>query len=157
MAPPAAVEAVSGAAAGCVALVATYPLMTVSTQQATRSKRLEAQLPSHKAGKPTALGTFDDIAEVRIFLPLRIWSLHGLGGSAIHLPATHADYSGVRMARTLPRLEGFPSRDSSITGASSSSIFLMAIHGLFTLPARPHLCHSATYALPPDASAEQQD
>ena len=66
MAPPAAVEAVSGAAAGCVALIATYPLMTVSTQQATRSKRLQAQLPSHKTEKKTAVGTLEDIAEVRI-------------------------------------------------------------------------------------------
>lgn len=64
MAPPAVVEAVSGAAAGCVALVATYPLMTVSTLQATRSKRLQAQLPSHKAEKKTAIGTLEDIAEV---------------------------------------------------------------------------------------------
>lgn len=66
MAPPAAVEAVSGAAAGCVALIATYPLMTVSTQQATRSKRLEAQLPSNTTGKASAVGTLEDIAEVRI-------------------------------------------------------------------------------------------
>ena len=64
MAPPAVVEAVSGAAAGCVALIATYPLMTVSTQQATRSKRLQAQLPSHKREKANAFGTIEDIAEV---------------------------------------------------------------------------------------------
>ncbi|CAL5226190.1 g9024 [Coccomyxa viridis] len=64
MAPPAAVEAVSGAAAGCVALIATYPLMTVSTQQATRSKRLEAQLPSNTTGKASAVGTLEDIAEI---------------------------------------------------------------------------------------------
>ena len=64
MAPPAVVEAVSGAAAGCVALIATYPLMTVSTQQATRSKRLQAQLPLHKKEKANAFGTIEDIAEV---------------------------------------------------------------------------------------------
>ena len=64
MAPPAVVEAVSGAAAGCVALIATYPLMTVSTQQATRSKRLQAQLPSHRKEKANAFGTIEDVAEV---------------------------------------------------------------------------------------------
>lgn len=47
-----------------MALIATYPLMTVSTQQATRSKRLQAQLPSHKKEKANAFGTIEDIAEV---------------------------------------------------------------------------------------------
>ena len=54
-----------------MALIATYPLMTVSTQQATRSKRLQAQLPSHKKERANALGTIEDIAEVCTLWPTK--------------------------------------------------------------------------------------
>ena len=37
---PAVVEGVSGAAGGIAALLTTYPLMTISTLQATRSKQV---------------------------------------------------------------------------------------------------------------------
>ena len=57
----AVIEGVSGAAAGMTALVATYPLMTISTKQATRSKRADEGGDSVNKG---ATGTFADIAEV---------------------------------------------------------------------------------------------
>ena len=62
--PPsdAVIEGVSGAAAGMTALVLTYPLMTISTKQATRSsgERREAGESVNKG----ASGTLADIAEV---------------------------------------------------------------------------------------------
>lgn len=75
MASDAAVEGVSGAAGGIVALLATYPLMTISTMQATRGKAPEAVAaaplsPSPKSGdgqppviRKTQRGTFADIVE----------------------------------------------------------------------------------------------
>ena len=54
------IEGVSGAAAGMLALVATYPLMTISTKQATRSKR-----DAETGGSQTATGALADILEVR--------------------------------------------------------------------------------------------
>lgn len=63
--PPsdAVIEGVSGAAAGMTALVLTYPLMTISTKQATRSSGKEEGGASVKKG---ASSTLDDIAEVMI-------------------------------------------------------------------------------------------
>jgi hypothetical protein len=55
----AVIEGVSGAAAGMLALVATYPLMTISTKQATRSKR-----DGETGGPQTATGALADILEV---------------------------------------------------------------------------------------------
>jgi hypothetical protein len=59
MVTPAVVEGVAGAAAGMAALTTTYPLMTISTLQATRSKRKERDLRPHIWG-----GTMADIADV---------------------------------------------------------------------------------------------
>ncbi len=61
MVAPEVVEGVSGAAAGMAATVVTYPLMTVSTLQATRSHKRETVLPS---SKKAATGTIADILEV---------------------------------------------------------------------------------------------
>ena len=61
--PPsdALVEGLSGAAAGMTALVLTYPLMTISTKQATRSSGQKEEGQSVKSG---ASGTLADIADV---------------------------------------------------------------------------------------------
>ena len=56
------VEGVSGAAAGMAATVVTYPLMTISTLQATRSHKKQSALPPFKKA---ATGTIADIAEVK--------------------------------------------------------------------------------------------
>ncbi len=61
MVAPEVVEGISGAAAGMAATVVTYPLMTVSTLQATRAHKRETILPS---AKKAATGTIADIAEV---------------------------------------------------------------------------------------------
>ena len=56
----AVIEGVSGAAAGMLALVATYPLMTISTKQATRSRGGHGD----GGGLKTATGALSDIIEV---------------------------------------------------------------------------------------------
>ncbi|BDA49053.1 Peroxisomal membrane protein PMP34 [Coccomyxa sp. Obi] len=61
MVAPEVVEGVSGAAAGMAATVVTYPLMTVSTLQATRAHKKDTVLPT---AKKAATGTIADIAEV---------------------------------------------------------------------------------------------
>lgn len=61
MVAPEIVEGVSGAVAGMAALSATYPLMTVSTLQATRSQKKYTVVPTDKKA---ATGTVADIAEV---------------------------------------------------------------------------------------------
>ena len=56
----AVIEGVSGAAAGMLALVATYPLMTISTKQATRSRGTDVD----GGGLKAATGALTDILEV---------------------------------------------------------------------------------------------
>lgn len=62
MVSDAAVEGLSGAAGGILALVATYPLMTISTVQATRSKQALQGLPV--ANVNVRAGTLSDLSEV---------------------------------------------------------------------------------------------
>ena len=64
MVSPAVVEGVSGAAAGMAALTTTYPLMTISTLQATRSKNKASGSAPRKRN-----GTIADIADVRTTSP----------------------------------------------------------------------------------------
>lgn len=69
MASDAAVEGVSGAAGGIVALLATYPLMTISTMQATRGKKPAAAKAAGSSGVDDShqpkhrYGALADIAE----------------------------------------------------------------------------------------------
>mmetsp|Transcript_6466 Transcript_6466/g.18649 ORF Transcript_6466/g.18649 Transcript_6466/m.18649 type:complete len:335 (+) Transcript_6466:204-1208(+) len=61
MASDAVVEGVSGAAGGIVALLSTYPLMTISTMQATRGKASAGS--GNAVGSKARQGALADIAE----------------------------------------------------------------------------------------------